>query len=170
MNVSNGRSVDLGTGVAAPAATKFPTMLKAAPMLAAAANMHHYRLCGLMSESNFPELLYGGQDSKSLAVMRPLRQTATSANHFIFPVPSTSEPAITARGLLAAEEPSCGSESLGATICATRKERGVGGPGKRNTQVTTEPPRSRCPPGMLPRRPTDCGPCWRSQLTGQGAS
>ena len=91
-------------------------------MLAAAANLYHYRLCGLMSESNFSELLYGSQCSKSLTAMRPLRQTVTSGNHFIFPVPSTSEPAITVSRLLAAEEPSYGSENPGATICRYQRQ------------------------------------------------
>ena len=96
MNVSSRRSVDLGTGAADPAATKFLIMFKAAPMLAAAANFHHYRLCGLMSESSFPELLY--------------------------PAPSPSVPAITVSRLGAAEEPSRGNESLGVTICRYQRQ------------------------------------------------
>ncbi len=53
MNVSNGEPESLGTGVAAVTATNFPTTLRAAPMLAVAANLNLYRLRELMSESKF---------------------------------------------------------------------------------------------------------------------
>ena len=122
MNVSNGRSIDLGTSAAAAAAAKLPGMLKAAPMLAAAATLHHYGLRGLMSEPNFSELLHSSQDTESPTATRPLRQTGTSGNHLTFPVPSTSEQAITASGLLAAGEPCQGSGSPEAVICRDRRQ------------------------------------------------
>jgi hypothetical protein len=65
VNVPNGGSENQGTSVAAVPATKFPTMLRAAPMLAAAAKLRLYRLSRLMSKS---ELLYGGLGSRSSAI------------------------------------------------------------------------------------------------------
>ena len=84
MNASS-RSEKLETGAAAMAAVKSPTMLRAAPMLAAAASSHPYRLYGLMSEFKFPELLHGAQDSRSLMALRslqPLWRTPVSINRF----------------------------------------------------------------------------------------
>ena len=116
MNASNNCSENLGTCVAAPAATKFSAMPKAAPMMAAAANLHLYQLCGLMSKFNFSESLHGGQGSKPLMGMPLLRRTLASGKHFSFPVPRTSGPAIRASGPLAAEEPAYGGGSLGSVI------------------------------------------------------
>ena len=84
MNVSS-RSEKLGTEAAAIAAAKSPAMLRAAPMLAAAASLHLYRLYGLMSEFKFSELLHGAQDSRSHMAMRSLQslwQTVVSINRF----------------------------------------------------------------------------------------
>ena len=96
MNVSNGRSENVGTGVAAVAAAKFPTILTAAPMLAAAARLHLYRLHGLMSKFKFSESLHGGLDSRSLTVMPYLRQTVVSSNHSILAAIRTSGPILSA--------------------------------------------------------------------------
>lgn len=81
MSVSNGEPESLGTGVAAVTATNFPTMLRAAPVLAAAANVNIYRLRELMPESKFSELPHGGLDRRSPGVMPSLRQTVISRNH-----------------------------------------------------------------------------------------
>ena len=82
MHVSS-RSEELGDGVAAIVAAKTPTMLSAAPMLAAAASLPLHRLYRLMPEFKFSGLLYSAQDSRSLMVMRSLQslwQTAVSIN------------------------------------------------------------------------------------------
>ena len=91
-------------------------MLKAVPMLAAAANLQLYRPCELMSKFNSSESLDDGQGSKPLMGMPLLRQTLASGNHFIFTVSRTSEPAIRASDLLAAEELAYGGGRLGSTI------------------------------------------------------
>ena len=83
MNVSKSRSEKLRTGVAAIAAAKSPTLLRAAPMLAAAASSYLYRLYRLMSEFKLSELLRGAQDSGSLVARRSLQslwRTAVSIN------------------------------------------------------------------------------------------
>ena len=85
MNVSNSRSEKSGTGVAAIAAAKPLTLLRAASMLAAAASSHLYRLYRLMSEFKFSELLHAAQDCRSVAGMRPLQprwETAVRVNRF----------------------------------------------------------------------------------------
>jgi hypothetical protein len=83
VNVSKSRSEKLRSGVAAIAAAKSSTLIRAAPMLAAAASSHLYRLYRLMSEFKFSELLHGAQDSRSLAAMRslqPLRPSTVPVN------------------------------------------------------------------------------------------
>ena len=85
MNVSNSRSEKSGTGVAAIAAAKSFTLLRAAPMMAAAASLHFYRLYRLMSEFKFSELLHAAQDFRSMAGMRPLQpcwETAVRVSRF----------------------------------------------------------------------------------------
>jgi hypothetical protein len=85
VNVSKSRSEKSGTGAAAIVAAKCPALLRAAPMLAAAASSHFYRLYRLMSEFKFAELLHGTRDSRSLAVVRPLQtrwETAVPINRF----------------------------------------------------------------------------------------
>jgi hypothetical protein len=144
VNVSHGRSENVGTAVAA---AKFPTILTAAPMLAAAARLHLYRLHGLMSEFKFSESLHGGLDSRLLTVMPSVRQTVVSSNHSILAAIRTSGPAIAVSGermtldnrsvrhrhnsltlppALAAEEPACGGGSL--VLLNHRHQRPVEGP------------------------------------------
>ena len=85
MNVSKSRSEKLGAGVAAIAAAKSPAVLRAVPMLAAAASSHLYRLSRLMSEFKFSDLFHAAQDSRSVAGMRPLQpcwETAVRVNRF----------------------------------------------------------------------------------------
>ena len=82
MNVSKSRSGELGTRVAAISAAKSPTLLPAAPMLAAAASLHLYRLYRLMPQFKFSEFLHGARDSRSLVAMRLHWRTAVSINRF----------------------------------------------------------------------------------------
>lgn len=145
MNVSNGKSENVGTGAAAVAAAKFPTLMTA-PMLAAAAKLHLYRLHGLMSEFKFSESLHRVLHFRSLMVMPSLQQTVVSSHHSILAV-RTSGPAIVVIGermtldnrsvrhrhnsltlppALAAEEPVCGGGSL--VLLNRRPQRLVEGP------------------------------------------
>ncbi len=82
-------------------------------MLAAAATLRLNRLCELMSESNFSQLLYGARRSRPRIDVKLHWQTVASDIHHSFPVPRTSEPVITAGDQAASEEPGYGGGSLG---------------------------------------------------------